>query len=145
MCADLIDLGADPVSSFEHVYNTSPASRLLLMRESMNSLEWHASNRFALQAVTQAHLKLTGSIEEDVDGFVQLPFQVSGVVLSVFLLELQHGWKISCRSKGEVSAAKLAQAFGGNGHFHAAGARIAEALSLEEIKSKVVTVAKTLF
>jgi phosphoesterase RecJ-like protein len=137
ICADLLDLGADPVATYDQVYNAAPASRLLLLRECLNSLGYHYDDRMALQTLTQAQLEQTKSNEEDVDGFVQMPFQVGGIVLSVFLLQLKQGWKLSARSKGEISAAALAQAFGGNGHFHAAGARIHHSYSIEEIQQLV--------
>ncbi len=138
MCAELLDLGADPVDCYDKVYNSSPPSRLLLQRECLNSLEYHFENRMALQIITQAQLASTGATEEDVDGFVQMPFQVRGIVLSAFLMELKEGWKLSCRSKGEVSAARLAQSFGGNGHFHAAGARIHSMATISEMKQQVI-------
>ena len=138
MCADLLDLGVDPVAAYDKVYNSSPASRLLLLRECLNSLSYHYDERMALQVIMQAQLAATNATEEDVDGFVQMPFQVGGIVLSVFLLELKQGWKISCRSKGTVSAAQLAQSFEGGGHFHAAGARIHTSDSLEEMRRQIV-------
>lgn len=142
MCAELLELGADPVESYNQVFNTSPASRLLLLRESLNSLEYFYDNRMAVQLLTQEQLKSVGATEEEVDGFVQMPFQVGGIVLSAFILELREGWKMSVRSKGDVSAAALAQAFGGNGHFHAAGARFYDKYSAKEVKERVVRLAK---
>lgn len=142
MCAELLEMGADPVVSYNEVFNSSPASRLLLLRESLNSLEYFYDNRMAVQLLTQDQLKATGSTEEEVDGFVQMPFQVGGIVLSVFILELREGWKMSVRSKGDVSAAALAQAFGGNGHFHAAGARFYDKYSPKEVKERAVRLAK---
>lgn len=142
ICAELLDLGADPVVSYNEVFNTSPATRLLLLRESLNSLEYEYDNRMAIQLITQDQLKSLGADEEEVDGFVQMPFQVNGIVLSVFILELREGWKMSVRSKGDISAAMLAQAFGGNGHFHAAGARFYDKYSPQEVKEKVIEKAK---
>ncbi|HWF43573.1 MAG TPA: DHH family phosphoesterase [Candidatus Kapabacteria bacterium] len=138
MCADLLDLGADPVRAYNEVYNTSPPSRLLLLRECLNSLEYHYDGRMALQTILQSQLEQTGAMEEDVDGFVQMPFQVKGIMLSVFLLELKEGWKISTRSKDNVSAARFAQNFGGNGHFNAAGARVHGVQSLDEMKRGII-------
>ena len=138
MCADLLELGADPVRTYHEVYNTSPPGRLLLIRDALTSLEYHYDNRMALQCILQADLRAASADEEDVDGLVQLPFQVKGIVLSVFLLELKEGWKISTRSKDNVSAADFAQSFGGNGHFHAAGARVKETHTLEEMKRMIV-------
>ncbi|MFI5202770.1 MAG: bifunctional oligoribonuclease/PAP phosphatase NrnA, partial [Candidatus Kapaibacterium sp.] len=138
MCADLLELGADPVKTYHEVYNTSPPGRLLLIRDALNSLEYHYDNRMALQCILQSDLRAAGAEEEDVDGLVQLPFQVKGIVLSVFLLELKEGWKVSTRSKDDVSAADFAKMFGGNGHFNAAGARVRESRTLEEMKRLIV-------
>jgi phosphoesterase RecJ-like protein len=139
MCADLLDAGADPVVAYEHVYNQSPATRLLLMRDCLNSLQYHHNDRMAIQYVLQSQLKELGAQEEDVDGFVQMPFQVRGIVLSIFLLQLKEGWKISARSKGDVSAASVAQKFGGNGHFHAAGARVHGEMTLKEMLDALIS------
>jgi phosphoesterase RecJ-like protein len=97
----------------------------------------------ALQIILQSQLKAADAKDEDVDGLVQTPFQVNGIVLSIFLLELKEGWKISTRSKGNVSAADFARSFGGNGHFNAAGARVNESLALEEIKRRIVANAES--
>ena len=144
MCAELLELGADPVRTYNEVYNTSPPGRLELIRDALNSLEYHYDARMAFQSILQSDLRNANAMEEDVDGLVQLPFQVKGVVLSVFLLELEHGWKVSTRSKDNVSAAHFAQMFGGNGHFHAAGARVKESLSLEDMKRMIVENAGTI-
>ena len=47
------------------------------------------------------------------------------------------GRKVSFRSKGDKSAAEVAKHFGGNGHFHAAGARIFEKRSFEELHKEI--------
>ncbi len=138
MCAELLDLGADPVRTYNEVYNTSPPGRLELIRDALNSLEYHYDARMAFQRILQSDLRNANALEEDVDGLVQLPFQVKGVVLSVFLLELEHGWKVSTRSKDNVSAANFAQMFGGNGHFHAAGARVKDAHTLNAMKRLII-------
>ncbi len=144
MCADLLDLGADPVRIYNEIYNTSPPGRLLLIRDALNSLEYHYDGRMAYQCILQSQLHAANADEEDVDGLVQLPFQVKGIMLSVFLLELKQGWKVSTRSKDNVSAAAFAQTFGGNGHFHAAGARVPEAHTLEEMKGAIFQNAGTI-
>ena len=131
--ADLIDHGADPVYAYDRTYNSSKPSRVLLIGRCLSSLKFHFGDKAAIQYILQKDLAECNAIEEEVDGFVQFPLQVNTVVFSIFLLELKTGWKISFRSKGEYSAAALAQAYGGNGHFHAAGARIMETPSLEEI------------
>jgi len=138
MCADLLDLGADPVATYNEVYNTSPSGRLLLVRDALNSLEYHYGGVMAFQCIRQSDLRAANAEEEDVDGFVQMPFQVRGIMLSIFLLELKEGWKISTRSKEHVSAALFSQQFGGNGHFHAAGARVHELKTFDEMRQAII-------
>ena len=135
--AELIDLGADPVYTYNEIYNSARASRVLLIGRCMNSLQFYFNGRLATQVIFQNDLKETGSIEEEVDGFVQFPLQVATVEFSIFILELKEGWKVSFRSKGNKSAAEVAKKFGGNGHFHAAGARIFEKKSFEELHKQI--------
>jgi bifunctional oligoribonuclease and PAP phosphatase NrnA len=142
MSAELIDLGADPVYIYDRIYNTSKSSRVLLIGRCLSSLRFHYDDKVAIQYILQKDLAECNAIEEEVDGFVQFPLQVESVVFSVFLLELKSGWKISFRSKGVYSAAGFAQQFGGNGHFNAAGARVAEKLTLQEMLDKLVATAE---
>jgi len=143
MSAELIDLGADPVYAYDRTYNSSKSSRVLLIGRCLATLRFHYEDKVAIQYILQKDLVECNAIEEEVDGFVQFPLQVESVVFSVFLLELKSGWKISFRSKGDYSAAGFAQAFGGNGHFNAAGARVAEQLSLKEMLDKLISTAET--
>ncbi len=140
MCADLIDLGADPVSIYERTYNANKLSRLILIGKALASLRIEYE-QIAFIVVTQEDLRDANGTDEDIDGFVQLPMQVSSVVISVFMLQLSTGWKLSIRSKGNISAARIAQHFTGNGHFNAAGARIFENYSIQELQNKILDIA----
>jgi phosphoesterase RecJ-like protein len=137
ICAELIDLGADPVYTYNETYNSSRASKVLLIGRCFSSLRFFFDNRLATEVIYQKDLQETGSIEEEVDGFVQFPLQVATVEFSIFILELQEGWKVSFRSKGNKSAAEVAKHFGGNGHFHAAGARIFEKKTFEDLHKEI--------
>jgi phosphoesterase RecJ-like protein len=137
MSAELIDLGADPVITYNEIYNSAKASRVLLIGKCLSSLKFYFDDRLATQVVFQNDLKETGSIEEEVDGFVQFPLQVATVEFSIFILELKEGWKVSFRSKGNKSAAEVSKKFGGNGHFHAAGARIFEKLTFDQLHQQI--------
>ena len=140
--ADLIDLGADPVFTYDKTYNSAKPSRVLLIGKCLQSLQFFFDNRLATQVIFQKDLKETGAIEEEVDGFVQFPLQVANVEFSIFILELNQGWKVSFRSKGNKSAAEASKHFGGNGHYHAAGARIFEKKSYEDLHKEICDVVK---
>ncbi|MDP4237707.1 MAG: DHH family phosphoesterase, partial [Bacteroidota bacterium] len=135
--ADLIDLGADPVVAYNETYNSAKASRVLLIGKCLSSLKFFFDDRLATQAIMQKDLNEAGAVEEEVDGFVQFPLQVATVEFSIFILELREGWKVSFRSKGNKSAAEVSKLFGGNGHFHAAGARIFEKKSFEALHKEI--------
>ncbi|MEI8135439.1 MAG: bifunctional oligoribonuclease/PAP phosphatase NrnA [bacterium] len=137
IAADLIDLGADPVKTYDETYNSSRTSRVLLIGRCLSSLQFSFGDRLATQVIYQKDLSETGSIEEEVDGFVQFPLQVATTEFSIFILELHEGWKVSFRSKGLRSAADVARHFGGNGHFHAAGARIYRKISYDELQKEI--------
>ncbi len=137
MSADLIDLGADPVLTYDKTYNSAKPSRVLLIGKCLSSLKFFFDDKLAIQVITQQDLKKSGASEEEVDGFVQFPLQVSTVEFSIFILELKEGWKISFRSKGNKSAAEVSRYFGGNGHFHAAGARIFEKKSVDTLTKEI--------
>jgi phosphoesterase RecJ-like protein len=137
MSAELIDLGADPVYSYNETYNSSKASKMMLVGRSLSSLKFYFDDHLATQVIFQNDLRETSSNEEEVDGFVQFPLQVASVEFSIFILELKEGWKVSLRSKGNKSAAEAANYFGGNGHFHAAGARIYEKKSFDVLHKEI--------
>jgi phosphoesterase RecJ-like protein len=140
--AHLIDLGADPVQTYNETYNTARPSRIKLIGKCLSSLQFFFDDRLATQLITQADLRDANAIEEEVDGFVQFPLQVGTLVFSIFFLELREGWKISFRSRGDKSAAEVAKHFGGNGHFHAAGARVYEKISFNELQKQVCDAVK---
>jgi phosphoesterase RecJ-like protein len=137
-CADLIDLGADPVKTYDETYNSAKPSRVKLIGKCLSSLQFFFDDRLATQVIKQADLRESGAIEEEVDGFVQFPLQVGTVEFSIFILELRQGWKMSFRSKGSKSAAEVAKQFGGNGHFNAAGARVYEEIAFDELHKRVL-------
>lgn len=138
ICADLIDLGADPVLTYDKTYNSAKPSRVLLIGKCLSSLKFFFNDRLATQVILQKDIKEAGAIEEEVEGFVQFPLQVATVEFSIFILELKEGWKVSFRSKGDKSAAQVSKHFGGNGHFHAAGARIFDKISFDELHKKIL-------
>ena len=141
IAADLIDKGADPIVAYDKTYNTTKPSRLLLIGKALSSIEYHFQDRLAIQVITQKDIVESGASDDEVDGFVQAPLQIGSVLFSIFILELPTGWKLSFRSKGDKSAADVSQIFGGNGHFHAAGARLMEARTLETLKAEIIAAA----
>jgi bifunctional oligoribonuclease and PAP phosphatase NrnA len=67
---------------------------------------------------------------------------VAGTRLALFFRDLGYGKvKISFRSTGDVDVNRFARQFGGGGHAKAAGALVSG--SLEEVRDRVVTAARS--
>ena len=63
-----------------------------------------------------------GAIDEDCEGLVNYILGIEGVEVAVFFRELaDRRWRVSLRSKGAVDVSKVADRFGGGGHFCASG------------------------
>ena len=62
---------------------------------------------------------------EDLDGFVDSLGQVAGTEIVFLVVEVGPGrYKVSLRSRGEISVHAIAARFGGGGHVKAAGCRL---------------------
>ena len=74
---------------------------------------------------------------EDLDGFVDSLGQVKGTEIVFLVVEVgPMRFKVSLRSRGDVSVHAIASRFGGGGHAKAAGCRIEGAE--EEVISKLL-------
>ena len=107
----------------------------------LSTLEFHF-NKLAITAhMTRAMVEEAGASLEDSDDFVGLLKTAEGAVVAVFLKEIENGVKVSIRSKGGVSAQRIALKLGGGGHVPAAGATL-EGVDLETAKAKVLAAVK---
>ncbi|HCA81209.1 MAG TPA: bifunctional oligoribonuclease/PAP phosphatase NrnA [Bacteroidetes bacterium] len=130
--ADLLDRGADPVRSYNQVYEQGTPNRIQLLGQVLATLRTTHDGRVAHVTATREMFLRTGTNEEDIDNFINYTLGIAGVQVGLMFTELSEGVKLSFRSRGEIAINKLAQEFGGNGHKNAAGARIA-AGSVEKV------------
>jgi len=88
-------------------------------------MELHHDNRLAVLYYDDELLKACGAAPDDTDGLVNLPLGAKDV-LAVALIRKQGDmqFRVSMRSKGEVSVRDVAVAHGGGGHVNAAACSI---------------------
>ena len=122
--ADLLDHGADPVSSYQDHYEQESLGSLRLLARAMGSITLTHGGAVASMVVTRGDFQETGTTEPDTHSFITKALMIRGVIVGLLLTETDDGVKISFRSKGDIPINKLAQEFGGNGHKNAAGARL---------------------
>lgn len=136
VAARLLAAGADNSRIYRLVEENDEPARLALTARSLRSLTLTADDRAAIMTITTRDLRETGGTLDDLTGLVNEPLHLRTVRVSILLTELDDGGtKISFRSKPHIESAngslpavdvnKMAAEFGGGGHRHAAGARVA--------------------
>lgn len=144
--ADLIDLGADPVSIYENVMNDASFCRTVLLGKTLSGMEKFCNGSICTLTIYKRWFEETGASLDETEGFVQYSLTIRGAVLGILFIEhpTEDVIKVSIRSKGKVEARVLAVNFGGGGHFHAAATRF-PFRSLENVKEEVIEEAENLF
>ena len=133
----LVENGANPQWLSENIYENNPLSKTLLLCKALEALSLELDGRVASMVVSIESLVATGAKSEYIEGFVDLPRTIKGVVVSIVYLELERGhYKLSLRSKGRVNVEQVARRFGGGGHLNAAACKIRGELG--DVKRQVV-------
>jgi phosphoesterase RecJ-like protein len=135
--ADLLEHGANPVETYQKIYEQGTANRLQLLGHALSTLQLAHGGKIAHMTVRREMFKQTGTTEEDVENFINYTLTIAGVQIGLMFTDLYEEVKVSFRSRGDIAVNKLAQEFGGNGHRNAAGARI-PGVRLEAIRDQVV-------
>lgn len=125
IAAKLLENGADPTEIANKIYDESKFGKIKLLGCSLSTISLYGKDqKIAYMAITKKVIEATGALENDTDGFVNMCLSIENVVMGLLFLELNEGFKVSFRSKGEIPVHKLAGEFGGGGHTNASGARI---------------------
>ncbi len=133
--AELLEAGADVQRIHRRVYDsyTERRTRLLgyCLSEKLRVLPELRTAYITLSAQEQARF---GVVPGDTEGIVNYALGIRGMNLGVILIEYPDQVKLSFRSVGQFSAAKLAGHFAGGGHYNAAGGQSTESLAATEAK-----------
>jgi bifunctional oligoribonuclease and PAP phosphatase NrnA len=123
-----------PRTLYESLYQNQTPERLKFLGTVLNLLQFDCHQKLAWVTVSQQMLQENGMTPDDLEGFVDLPRNCASVLLSMLFAEVgPDDVKISLRSKGDFHSNQIALQFGGGGHIHASGIRVAGTLqSVEE-------------
>lgn len=148
---EMTELGVDPYNVAQRVFGTYSLERIKLLNLALDSLEISENGKLSIMTITNAMLDFTETQPEDVDGMINYAKRIQDVKVAALIQEQRNGmprtenkrrFHVSLRSDGSVDVAAIAGAFGGGGHFSAAGFQ-AEA-SLMRLKSDIITLARNL-
>lgn len=132
--SELIRAGADPALVSTSLYDMWSRGRFELLILTLNTIE--IRDGIAITSVTREMFQRTGTDAADTENFANFPRMMADVKISAFFREIEDGWKVSLRSKGEINVARIAETFGGGGHRNAAGYKIKG--NLEEAKESLL-------
>ncbi|MGE5315443.1 MAG: DHH family phosphoesterase [Acidobacteriota bacterium] len=140
--AELVRIGADPYEIYQKVYDSGPVNKLQLLGRALDSLTTASNGALAWMVIRNADFPETSTVPADTDNFINYTLSVGGVKVGLLFVELEGVVKVSFRSKGDIWINNLAKEFGGNGHKHAAGARVT-GRTLDDVIDHVTERAKT--
>jgi len=122
IAAEIVGLGVNPGEIAEVACESYPLERFQILGKALRNLQVSCDGKVADFFVTQKMFNGNGISPSIVEGFVNYPREIDGVLVSVFFREKAKGqYRVSLRSKGDADVSRVAQFFGGGGHRNAAG------------------------
>ncbi len=107
-----------------------------LIGRALSRLEVYADGKIACVTLLLSDMDEFGATGADCENIVDFAREIEQTQVAVFFRELDHGVKISFRSKGDNDVCSLAAQYGGGGHVNASGACASG--SLDEVKKDVI-------
>ena len=119
------------------LFNSMNKNIFSLMQKAYNIIEFYAEEKFAIIMFSKEDFIETNTTLNDTDAFPDIPLQLKSVQFCILASEDDKGYfRISFRSKGNISARDVAQSFGGGGHLNASGCKIFG--SYDEVKERLI-------
>lgn len=122
MAADLLTYEVDPHLIAERSLETMSLPQYELIKNCLPLLRFACNGKVGIIPVSTNIMKLSGANKDDIDGLVNYPRMLEGVLIAAVLKEWSTDEiKVSLRSKGNLDVARVAASFGGGGHAKASG------------------------
>ena len=136
----LLAKGVNVSDVYKRVMQTKTRANFELRKLIMDRMEFLSNNKVAFTYMTLEDEKNTGAAPGDHEGLVEIGRDIEGVEVSIFLREVEGGYKASLRSNDYVNVSDVCIAFSGGGHKRAAGCTISSTLEIakERIISEVI-------
>ena len=131
VAAKLMRYGADAEEINRLLFDTKTKQQLEVERIALTNMEFYAAGKIALTHLTLKELDQIGATYDDAETVAQLPRQIEGVVIGIYMREKKpvenqpETYKFSVRANNNTDMAALCALFGGGGHKKAAGCVIA--------------------
>lgn len=133
----LLAKGVNVSSIYKKVLQMKTRSNFELRKLIMDRMEFLNENKITFTYITLEDLKNVNAVPGDHEGLVEIGRDIEGVEVSVFLREIENGYKVSLRSNDYVNVSDVCIPFHGGGHIRAAGCNIYG--TIEECKEKIIS------
>ncbi len=138
VAANLVEIGANPVTVYEQIYETSSLASFELRAKMLSSIEIHFDRKLILMKLTPDMLEATNAPFTEGELNINLPLTLDGIVASILVKQDVDGpIKVSMRTKGDLDVAGIAMDRGGGGHKNAAGYK--SQLSFDDTCKEVIS------
>lgn len=126
VAGELLEYGIDTAMLSQKLFRTTTYNRLKLTAKAFETLKTYCDGKIAVINVTKAMYRDTDTDSSDSESFVGTVRDIEGVDIAVLLRDTTDGKsvKVSFRSNNDIDVSKIAEEFGGGGHFNAAGCSI---------------------
>ena len=135
-----LEKGVNLSKIYKQAMQTISRPRFEIRNLAADRVEFLEDGKIAYTYVTKKDMDKFGVLRSELDGIVENGRDVEGVEVSIFLYEIEEGFKASLRSNDYVNVADVCLLFNGGGHIKAAGATLP--YSLEEAKERIVAAVK---
>jgi len=137
IASKLVSKGIDVAWANENLFEIGTLGRIKLWGETLSKIELTYHDLISILTVTQQMLIQSNAEFNDTENLINNGLSIVGVEVSLLFKELsENTYKVSFRSKGKINVAKVAEIFGGGGHFRASGCKISG--TLEQVRDKVI-------
>ncbi|MCL6458259.1 MAG: bifunctional oligoribonuclease/PAP phosphatase NrnA [Gorillibacterium sp.] len=138
IAAEMLDHGAMGNEIADRLLERLTMPQVLLLQKALISLSFALHGQVSWLSVSHEDIGELHVSNEDMDGLVNYPRNISGVEVGMLFKETApNQFKVSMRSAGKVNVAEIAHFFGGGGHIRASGCTV-EGSFLDEVVSKVL-------
>lgn len=119
------------------LFNSMSFNSFEMLKKLYNNIEFFCDNKFALVMFKRQDFIDSETTLDDTNAFPDLPLQLESVVFCILASEDDKGYfRVSFRSKGDISAREVAESFGGGGHPNASGCKIFG--SFDEVRQRLI-------
>ncbi len=141
IAARILSLGVNISDICRKVLGVKTKAHFELTKIIMDRMEFFENGKIAFTYMTLEDEKRLNVMPGDHEGIVEIGRDIEDVEVSIFLREIEDGFKISLRSNEYVNVSEVCSIFSGGGHIRAAGCTIH--FPLEQAKEKIIDRVKT--